>query len=69
MPRTNIELDGKLVQEGMMRTGLRTKRELVHAALENYVRKQRLKDFLNLKGRVAWKGNLRKMRRGRPWSS
>ena len=69
MARTNIELDDRLIREGMKRTGLQTKRELVHEALESYVRKQRLKDFLKLKGKVRWAGDLKKMRRGRSWSS
>ncbi len=69
MSRTNIELDDKLVKEGMKRSGLQTKKDLVHAALENYVRKQRLKDFLKLRGKVRWEGSLKKMRRGRTWSS
>lgn len=45
MARTNIELDDRLIREGMKLTGARTKRELVHAALENFVRKQRLKEY------------------------
>ncbi len=45
MARTNIELDDQLVREGLRRTGLKTKRELVHVALENFVRKQRLKEY------------------------
>ena len=69
MSRTNIELDDRLVQEGLKRSGLRTKRELVHIALEGYVRKQRLKEFLKLQGKVRWEGSLRKMRRVRSWSS
>ncbi len=69
MARTNIDLDSRLVREGLKLTGLHTKRELVHQALESYVRKQRLKDFLKLKGKIRWVGDLKKMRRGRAWSS
>lgn len=68
MSRTNIELDDKLVREGMRRTGLHTKRELVHRALESFVRKERLKSLLELRGKVKWEGSLKKMRRGRSWS-
>ena len=45
MSRTNIDLDDRLVREGMRCTGLQTKRALVHAALENFVRKQRLRQY------------------------
>lgn len=62
MARTNIELDDKLVREGMKLTGIQTKRELVQAALESFVTKQRLKDYfegtagaLNTKGRLGRK--------------
>lgn len=68
MSRTNIELDDQLVREGMRMTGLETKRDLVHQALKTFVRKQHLKRFLELKGKVRWEGNLKKMRRGRSWS-
>ena len=69
MARTNIELDDRLVREGLQKTGIQTKRELIQAALEAFVRKERLKGFLKLKGKVRWEGNLRGMRRGRLWSS
>lgn len=68
MSRTNIELDDKLISEGMKRTGLHTKKELVHEALTSFVRKERLKDLLKLQGKVRWEGGLKKMRRGRSWS-
>jgi Arc/MetJ family transcription regulator len=62
MARTNIELDDKLIREGMKLTGIQTKRELVHAALESFIKKQRLKDYfegisgaLNTKGRLSKK--------------
>ena len=69
MGRTNIELDDRLIEEGLRKTGFQTKRELVHAALESYVRKQDLKALLQLKGKIHWEGNLDKLRRGRKWSS
>jgi Arc/MetJ family transcription regulator len=69
MSRTNIDLDDRLIREGLKRTGIKTKRELVHKALENYIRKQKLKEILKLRGKVKWEGDLKKMRRGRVWSS
>ncbi len=60
MARTNIELDDKLVREGMKLTGIQTKKDLVHAALESFVKKQKLKDYfegtagiLNTGGRLS----------------
>lgn len=68
MSRTNIQLNDKLIREGLKRSGLPTKRALVHAALENYVHHQRLKELLKFQGKIDWEGNLKKVRRGRTWS-
>ena len=39
MARTNIELDGRLVERAMRLTGARTKREVVDIALRRLVEK------------------------------
>ncbi len=50
--RTNIVLDDKLLREAFAVTGARTKRELVHIALQELVRARRKKDMLELAGRI-----------------
>ena len=50
--RTNIVLDDDLVDEAFSLTGIRTKRELVHVALSELVRKHRKKNLLDLAGKV-----------------
>ena len=50
--RTNIVLDDDLVQQGLALTGMRTKRDLVHLALSELVRRRRRKDLLDLAGKV-----------------
>ena len=50
--RTNIVPDDELVQQGFALTGMRTKRELVHLALSELVRRRRRKDLPDLTGRV-----------------
>ena len=50
--RTNIVLDDELVQQAFTLTGIRTKRELVHLALSELVRRRRRKDLLDLAGKV-----------------
>ena len=62
--RTNIVLDGKLVEAGLKATGLRTRRELVDFALRELLRHQQQKKVLSLKGKVEWQGDLTEMRRG-----
>jgi len=65
MHRTNIELDERLVAEAKKLTHLKTKKELVHYALQELVRKKKRKQLLKLAGKVEWKGNLEAMRKSR----
>ena len=65
MHRTNIELDEKLVEEAKRLTRKRRKKEVVHYALEELVRKLKRKKLLDLEGRVKWAGDLGKMRKSR----
>ncbi|HZT87617.1 MAG TPA: type II toxin-antitoxin system VapB family antitoxin [Stellaceae bacterium] len=63
--RTNIEIDDKLMKEAQRLSGLKTKRAVVEAALQMFVRVQRQQDILKLAGKVRWEGNLDEMREGR----
>lgn len=53
--RTNIVLDDELIEEAFAVTGLRTKREVVHLALQELVRARRKKDLTELAGRVSFR--------------
>jgi Arc/MetJ family transcription regulator len=50
--RTNIVIDDTLIEEAMALSKLRTKREIVHKALEAYVRGLKKKDLRNLRGKI-----------------
>ncbi|MBN2497546.1 MAG: type II toxin-antitoxin system VapB family antitoxin [Deltaproteobacteria bacterium] len=50
--RTNIDLDDDLVREAFRLTEARTKRELVHLALEELVRIRKKKNLAELAGRI-----------------
>lgn len=65
MARTNIVLDDRLVREGMRLTGIKTKKELINAALRDLVRHKNIKKILELEGKVQWIGNLDEMRKSR----
>jgi Arc/MetJ family transcription regulator len=65
MLRTNIELDEKLVAEGLKLTRKKTKKELVNYALEELVRRLRRRKLLSLEGKVKWTGDLDEMRTSR----
>ena len=68
--RTNIEIDDTLIRDTMQRTGLRTKREVVHEALstlcrvkrEEELRAWRVREFDAMSG-MGWSGDLDAMRR------
>ncbi|MEX1310331.1 MAG: type II toxin-antitoxin system VapB family antitoxin [Candidatus Sulfomarinibacteraceae bacterium] len=51
--RTNIVLDESLVQEAFRLTEARTKRELIHLALEELIRVRRKRNLAELAGRIA----------------
>jgi Arc/MetJ family transcription regulator len=63
--RTNIVLDEGLVRQGLKATGIKTRRALVHHALQELVRREKQMGFLALKGKIKWTGDLNEMRRGR----
>jgi len=52
--RTNIVLDDDLVEKGLRLTGARTKKELVHRALEELVERHARKDLMDLAGRIEF---------------
>jgi Arc/MetJ family transcription regulator len=65
MTRTNVVLDEVLVEECRKVTGIPTQRSLIDHALRELLRHERQKKVLELKGRIAWQGDLRAWRRGR----
>ena len=59
MGRTNIEIDDELIEEAMDLTGARTKREVVDIALRRLVEKGNLyRAVRNLRGKLAWEGDI-----------
>jgi len=60
--RTNIDLDDALVQQALKLSNISTKKEVIHEELTNYVAWMKKKQLLELKGKVEWDGNLKKMR-------
>lgn len=58
-------MDEKLVKQAMRLFGKKTKKELVHFALNELIRRERAKGILSLEGKVKWEGDLREMRKGR----
>jgi Arc/MetJ family transcription regulator len=65
MKRTNIVLDESLVRQGLRATGMKTRRALVHHALQELVRREKQMELLSLKGKLRWIENLDAMRHSR----
>jgi Arc/MetJ family transcription regulator len=63
--RPNIDIDGDLIAEAMMLTGLTTKKATVEMALRCLVRHHRRRTAVaNMTG-LGWEGDLDAMREGR----
>ncbi|MDE3018212.1 MAG: type II toxin-antitoxin system VapB family antitoxin [Nitrospirota bacterium] len=62
MGRTNIELDDRLVRQGLKTYKCRSKRELVHLALTELLRRAKQRDILALRGHITWEADLAELR-------
>jgi Arc/MetJ family transcription regulator len=60
--RTTIVIDDKLMADAMRATGARTKREAVELGLRTLLRLHRQQDVRRYRGKLAWSGDLEKMR-------
>lgn len=59
---TNIDIDQKKVAEVMSLLNIKTKKEAVDKALENYLRILSAQELLKMKGSNIWEGDLDQMR-------
>jgi Arc/MetJ family transcription regulator len=63
--RTSIEIDDKLMKDALKATGARTKREAVELGLKMLVRLRAQEDARELKGKIAFEGDLNAIRADR----
>jgi Arc/MetJ family transcription regulator len=66
MKRTNLVLDESLLTEARRLSGEKTYSATVMKALNELVRRARVRQFLDLQGTGAWEGDLAQMRGDRP---
>jgi len=52
--RTNIVLEDSLVKEALRYSGAKTKKELIHQALEEFVKNRRRRNLLDLAGKIEF---------------
>ena len=64
--RTNIDLDVDLVNEAFQYSSAKTKKELIHVALKEYVKQKRRLNLLDLEGKIVFEEsyNHKQMREG-----
>jgi len=62
MKRTNLVLDGDVLEEATRLGGRKTYSATVNAALSDFVRRMRARQILALRGSGVWQGSLAEMR-------
>ena len=68
MKRTNLVLNADLLEQTLRASGERTYSRAVERAMEDYVRRARARQILELAGTGAWEGDLSLVREDRPAS-
>ena len=64
--KTNVEIDDELLEAARRVTGLKkSEREVIDAALRHLVQLTAQERIRELRGKVAWEGNLAESRQGR----
>lgn len=63
--RTNIVLDDDLINRARQLTGIKTKKQVIHEALQLMIRLREQESVRSLRGKLHWEGNLDEMRQGR----
>ena len=65
MARTVLDIDDSLYEQAKLYTGLKKKVDVVSYALRHLLEQRDMEKILELRGKVAWEGDLDDMRRGR----
>ncbi len=60
--RTNIEIENELLEKARKFAQVKTKKETVKIALEEYVKKHNKLKLAESFGKIRWEGDLKKMR-------
>ena len=66
MKRTNLVLDGEVLEEARRISGAKTYSETVNKALSELVRRHKMRSIVEFFGKGLWKGDLAEMREDRP---
>ena len=63
--RTTLNIDDQALASAMEHSEGRTKTEVINQALRQFARTRRRKKLLDLRGKVAWEGDIDALRRRR----
>lgn len=63
--RTNVILDDELIRKAQRLTGIKTKKDVIHEALETLIRIREQAQVRALRGKLTWDGDLDQQRQGR----
>jgi Arc/MetJ family transcription regulator len=61
--RTTLNLDQDVLESAMQYSGGKSKTEIVNEALRDFVRRKRLRELLEFRGKVEWTGDLDQLRK------
>lgn len=64
--RTTLNIDDDAMKNAMNLAKGKTKTQVINEALREYVRRRRLRGFLQLEGKVRWEGDLDELRKRTP---
>ncbi len=65
MKRTNVVIDEKLIEEAKILSGIKYTKDVIHEAVEQFVKNQRRRRILDLPKDFRWEDNLNEMRKSR----
>ncbi|UCE22290.1 MAG: type II toxin-antitoxin system VapB family antitoxin [Candidatus Aminicenantes bacterium] len=52
--RTNVVIDDKLIQEALRLSKLKTKKEIIHKALEEFIQNRKRLDLREVRGKIRF---------------
>ena len=52
--RTNVDIDDELIQEAFRLTRLKTKKEIIHKALEEFIQNRKRLDLKEIRGKIKF---------------
>ncbi len=63
--RTTLNLDDEALERAMKVAAGKTKTEVINEALREFARRRKVRELLELRGKVEWTGDIDKLRKRR----